>query len=331
MAVRKTERRVPSGFQPSDLGQAVVAPTCALISFATAPLVVARDHTYVLLVTDAALASRAASFEWTFIENAGPPTMRATAISEVVYSPSAPGNLIVKVTVLDGAGSEQVSITLEQPLIAPSEQLEALVTRTQNTPGPGGGDPVVLRELVNEHATYYQQVTPRVQERGDGFRRFLFGMVLDGALRQSAAERRKHLQELTSALNGASADFARLTAKGTGVCNLRLPLLAMILPQATGGAALLPWTELPVAATRRAFAEERLRQTVAGLPEDTRIDLFNVARFPKSNIMACARVVEALRDRYFGGTNFNDVLAGMSGTRAHWIIRHFREGPLSAA
>jgi hypothetical protein len=51
-------------------------------------------------------------------------------------------------------------------------------------------------------------------------------------------------------------------------------------------------------------------------------------RFPKSNITLCGRLLEALRNRYFSGTNFNDVLTGMSGTRAHWITRHYLEGPL---
>jgi hypothetical protein len=72
-----------------------------------------------------------------------------------------------------------------------------------------------------------------------------------------------------------------------------------------------------------------LCQAVAGLDENARIDLFNIARFPKSNITACGRIVESLRDRYFAGTNFSDVLTGMSGTRAQWIVRHYREGPLS--
>jgi hypothetical protein len=93
-------------------------------------------------------------------------------------------------------------------------------------------------------------------------------------------------------------------------------------------APLLAWTELPEPSAQRAVAEEQLRQTLAALDEPQRIDLFNVTRFPKSNITQCGRIIEALRDRYFSGTNFNDILSGMSGTRAHWITRHFREGPL---
>jgi hypothetical protein len=91
---------------------------------------------------------------------------------------------------------------------------------------------------------------------------------------------------------------------------------------------LLDWTELPDVAGRRAAADEALREKLAGLETASKVDLFNIARFPKSNITHCARILEHLRDRYFRGASFEDVVNGLSGTRAHWIVRHFREGPL---
>lgn len=79
----------------------------------------------------------------------------------------------------------------------------------------------------------------------------------------------------------------------------------------------------------RAVADEQLRQKLAALSEDERVDLVDIARFPKSNILACARILAALRDRYFSGAKFADVIEGMSGARAHWITTHFREGPIA--
>jgi hypothetical protein len=99
-------------------------------------------------------------------------------------------------------------------------------------------------------------------------------------------------------------------------------LLAMTLP------SMLDFTELPEAEDQRALADEQLRESLAALDEDKRIDLFNLVRFPKSNIAQCARILEALRDRYFPGTNFNDVLTGMSGVRAQFILKQFIEGPV---
>jgi hypothetical protein len=331
MGVRKTESRIPANFQASDLGEAVATADgrCVLISFGTAPVAVGRDNTYVLLVSDPALGSAADSFEWTFSEDGAGTKVDTTDQNEAVYQPSATGTLTVALRVLDAGKAELAALSLEQQIVSPSAVLEALITQAQNTPGPGAGDPVVARELVNEHSSYYRQVALQQPEDGDSFQRFVFGMVLRGATRYIAAERRQHLKELATALNEQPEDFARLAAVGVGVSNIRLSLLAMVLPQVPGGASYLPWKELPEANPQRAFADEQLRQSLAALSEESRIDLFNVARFPKSNIVACGRILESLRNRYFSGTSFGDVMTGMSGTRAHWIVRHFLEGPLT--
>ena len=91
---------------------------------------------------------------------------------------------------------------------------------------------------------------------------------------------------------------------------------------------LLSWTVLPESAFARSLAERLLRARLAQLPEAARIDLFNLARFPKSNITRCGRILEALRDRTFG-VNFTELLTDMSATRAHRLVEHYCEGPFS--
>jgi len=324
VTVRKTESRVPANFQASDLGEASVAADgrCALISFVTSPLVVGRENVYVVFVTDAGLAAAAGSFEWTFTENGGPPETQTTQQGELSYQPKSAGGLEVVVHILGAGDVEQASLSLEQEIVSPNVELETLIGEARDQPGPGVSNPDVARELVNDHNPYYQAVALQTPEAGDGFRRFVFGVVFDGALQRTAAARKQHLDELAASFNGQSADFVNQVGKGAGVCGIRLALLAMTLP------GLLDFTELPEPFDKRALADEQLRQTLAALGEEQRIDLFNLVRFPKSNIARCAGILEALRDRYFPGTNFNDVLTGMSGTRAHWIIRHFKEGPL---
>jgi len=192
------------------------------------------------------------------------------------------------------------------------------------------GNPDVVRELVNDYAVYYQGVQLKAPEAGDSFLNFLFSMVFDGAQQRTPDQRKQHVDELAQALDDQTGDFASLITEGAGVCGVRLPLLAMTDGIAgTGSAASLPWTELPDVPAQHDSAQQQLCQAVAGLDETALIDLFNIARFPKSNITACGRIVEALRDHYFAGTNFSDVLTGMSGTRSQWIVRHYREGPLS--
>ena len=322
--VRKTESRIPANFQASDLGEANVAADgrCALISFITSPLVVGRENVYVVFVTDAALAAAEESFEWTFIENDGPPDTHSTPQGEFSYIPRSTGKLNIVIRILGTGNTEQASLSLTQSVVLPNIELETLISEARNQPGPGVSNPDVARELINDHNPYYQSVALQTPETGDGFRRFVFSVVFDGALQRAAAARKQHLDELAASLNNQNADFVTLVGKGAGVSGIRLALLAMFLP------ALLDFAELPEPFGQRALADEQLRETLAALGEDKRIDLFNLVRFPKSNINRCAGILEALRDRYFPGTNFNDMLTGLAGTRAFWIIRHFKEGPL---
>ncbi len=333
MGVRKTESRIPANYQPSDLGEAVIAPDsrCAIISFLTAPIVLSRDNTYVLVVSDSALASATESFDWTFTENGSVTQVKSTSQGEIIYRPAATGLLRVDVKVLDATKSEQAAISLEQQVVSPSAILEDFITEAQNAPGPGVGDPSGARELVNEHSLYCQKVQLKTSEDGDSFRRFLFNMVSSGATKRTSVDRQQYLEEMAGSLNERTNEFARLAATGVGVCGIRLTLLAMVLPQTPGGAPFMPWKELPDDDNERKFADEQLRQNLAALSEEARIDLFNVARFPQSNINACGAILESLRDRYFPGTSFKDVMTGMSGTRAHWILRHFLHGPVAHA
>jgi hypothetical protein len=331
MSVRKTESRIPANFKPDDLGQAVVAADgrCALVSFITSPLVINRENVYVVFVTDAALAGVTQSFEWSFTENEGVPDIQMTQYGEVSYRPKSIGKLNLVVRILGAGNAEQASLTLPQEIVPLNAELEALINDARNQPGPGVSNPDVARELINDHNPYYQGVVLQTPEGGDGFKQFVFSMVSDGTLQRTTLQRKQHLDQLAASLNSQGADFVTLTAEGAGVCSIRLALLAMTLPQVPGNpATLLNWTELPEPPDKRAFGDEQLRQNLAALNEDMQVDLFNLARFPKSNITQCGRILEALRDRYFNGTNFSDVLTGMSGTRAVWITRHFREGPL---
>jgi hypothetical protein len=329
MGVRKTESRIPAGLQAADLGEAVVAADgrCALVSFITSPLAVGRENQYVLFVTDPTLAGIAQTFAWNLAENGSETAKQTTEFGEIAYRPQDTGRLEISVRLLDGGNNEQARIEMKQFIVPPNGELESQIAEAQNEPGPGIPHPDVARELVNEHSLYYHGVELQTPESGEGFKEFVFNIVFDGALRRDASRRKKHIARLAASLNSPGEDLVSLTSEGIGVCGIRLPLLAM----AFGNPPLLAWTELPESGAQNAAADMQLRQHLALLDESKRIDLFNVARFPKSNIKQSGRIIEALRDRYFNGTNFTDVMTGMSGTRAQRINRHFREGPLARA
>lgn len=323
MPARKTESRLPDGFTADDLGEAASSAqgNAVLISYIKSPLVIGRPNTYVLMVTDAATASAAASYEWTFTENDAVAHSQTTSIGECTYIPQAIGAFAASVKIKGADNSEKATVTLTQEVTQLNSELETLISNALNETGPGVGNIDVARELINDHNPYYQQVTPQPAESGDGFKRFVFSMASEGLLHRNAEQRRTLLNDLASSLNNGSGDFATLASEGLGVCRIRMTMAAMVV----GG---LPWTELPEAAAPRASAYQQLREQLAALDENKKIDLFNLLRFPKSNISVCAKILEALRNRYFNGANFNDVLTGMNGTRAHWINRHYKEGPL---
>jgi hypothetical protein len=323
MPVRKTESRIPAGFLASDLGEAIADSRCALVSFVTAPLAVARDNAYVLLVTDAGLASSVQSFEWSFTEDGGTPTVKTTEFGQIAYTPSAEGYLDLTVRLLDSGSSELARLSLTQQIGPLNKELEQQIADAVNKPGPGMGNTEVLRELVNDHNPYYLNVALKTPEAGKGFQKFLLSTVYDGALQRTPSARSSQVEQVAASLNTGAPDFAAATAPGLGVAAVRLSLAAMLLPP--NG---LPFTELPTSDAGNATADEQLRAQLATLGEGDRLDLFNLARFPKSNITLCGKLLEALRDKFFAGVNFDAVLTKMSGTMSEWILLNYNKGPL---
>jgi hypothetical protein len=310
--------------QPADLGQAVVAADsrCALISYVPNPIVVARENTYVVLVSDPGLAAATLSFEWSFIENGGAPNVQTSDFGEKTYTPTATGSLAISVRLLGAAAAVQAELSMQQAIVISSVPLETLIDEAVSSTGPTAGSPDVLRELINEHNLYYQNVATQAAEAGEGFKKFVFSMVYDGASRKNRAERKTNLNELAASINTTSVDFATASSSGAGVCEIRPLLLSMILPGMTA------WTLLPEDNAQRRVQMDTLLQALAAMDETKRIDLFNILRFPKSNIVYCGRLLEALRNAYFNTTNFEDVLSGMSGARSQWIIGQYRQGPV---
>lgn len=325
MSVRKTESKIPIGFQPVDLGEAVTSldGRCSIVSFITAPLTVARENVYVVFVTDTALASSVKSFEWSFTEDEGTPVIKTTDFGQIAYMPSAEGYLNLKVRLLDAGSSEQASLSLTQQIGTLNATLEAMIADAVNKPGPGIGNIDVLRELVNDHNPYYLNVTLKTSEAGDRFKKFLFSTVYDGVLARKSDKRYYQLEQVAASLNTGETEFVSATAPGLGVAGVRLALAAMMLPPMS-----IPYTELPKPNAENAVADDQIRQKLAAMNESDRIDLFNLVRFPKSNITLCGKLLEALRDKFFRGVSFDDVLMKMSGKMGDWIILNYNKGPL---
>lgn len=330
MPVRKTESRIPNNFIPSDLGQAFISSdkSFMVVSYITSPLVICRKNTYVLFVPNSALATLTQVCEWVFQENESEPEIRCTEFGEINYCPKCTGTLSVKVNLLNSCHKPLASIEFRQQISHPNAELENLILCAKK--GPIAGNPEVLRELVNDYNIYYQNISLQNGEREDGFKKFVFSLLNDEVLKNTSKLRTRQLNQMAISLNqGRKDEFAKLSSIGVGVCGIRLILLSMtFLVNSSSLIPLLQWTELPMTSAKKAIKIKQLEKQLAEVRESKLIDLFNLVRFPKSNIIQCGRILESIRDRYFGNSNFNGVLTGMSGTRAHWISRHYKEGPL---
>lgn len=323
MGVRKTESRLPIGIQPSDLGQAVVSGDVSLISFITAPLAVNRENFYVAFVTDSAIAASVQSFEWTFTLDNGSPDVTTTEIGQISFTPSAEGSLGVTLRLLNAASAEIAKLELSQEVGPLNAELETLIAGAANNPGAGMGNPDVLRELVNDHNPYYMNVPLQTPETSNAFSQYLFSTVVDSVLETKQEKRNYLLEQVAASINDGETDFVSAIAPGLGVAKVRMLLLAMLLPPAN-----LPFNELPFENAENAAADEQLRQQIVAMSEEDKIDFFNRVRFPKSNIFFSGKLLEALRDKFFSGVNFDDVIQKMSGTMAEWITLNYNKGPL---
>lgn len=325
MPVRKTESRTPAGLQPDDLGEAVVSPDSkyALVSFIAAPLAAKRLNCYVLFVTDSSLAANVHTYEWSFTENGGTPVFETTDAGTYQYTPAAEGSVDIQIRLLDSGNAELGKILMTQEIGPLNAELESMIADAANQPGAGMGNPDVLREVVNDHNPYYFNPVLKTPESGTGFALLLFNTIVDGVLQTDAEKRSYQLDQVAASLNDGGQDFSSVIAPGLGVTGLRLiPLTMLLFP------GKLAYAELPDTSAEKMLADQQLRQQLAALGEEDRIDLFNIVRFPKSNVVTCSKLLEALRDKLFNGVSFDDVLTKMSGTMADWLMKNYSMGPL---
>jgi hypothetical protein len=324
MSVRKTESRLPAGVQPTDLGEPAISTDgrAILISFITSPLATSRENIYVVFVIDPTLATMVTGYQWFFTIAGNPTEVKTSNFGVMQYTPSAEGYLHLKLQLVNSGGL-LAQLELTQQVGPPNVELEALIAAAAEKPGAGMGNPDVLRELVNDHNPYYMDIAPATPETGDAFSKFLFSTVNDGALETKQEKRHDQLEQVAAAINNSETDFVAAIGAGLGVTKLRLSLLAMMFTP-----SVLPFTELPDNNAENAAADEQLRQQFEALSEEDRIDWFNRVRFPKSNISLCAKLLEALRDKFFPGVLFEDVLKKMSGSMSDWIMLNYNKGPL---
>lgn len=325
MAARITERNLPPGLAAADLGQAAGDASATLVSFHSSPCAVGRPQTYVVFVLDAALQGTVERYRWT-VGSAN--TETTDGVFE--HTPATAGNLQVDVSLLDGGGTVLKSLSITQSVVPLNGELEFLISRPDEVTAVAD-DPETSREIVNDVRVYIDELAPRSADPDSSLNKLLFAIGYAEAMSVRPADRSTQTQALAAALsedNGES--FADQAAGGIGLCQVRPQILAMYVSATTGGTApMLPLREFPNAVEERAPVSTALRTEFVALAAAQKIDLFNLLRFPKSNLRMTMLLVEKLMAQYFSSQTLPQILG--DATKAKSLITQYKEGPIAAA
>jgi hypothetical protein len=325
MPTRKTEQRLPANFTADDFGQFQGDSVAVLISYHPSPVVKDRTQTYVAFVLDAGMQGTTVSYRW----QTGSDTIN-TDHGVLEYAHSAEGDMQIALSLLDGGGAVLKTISLAQRVISLNAELETMID-TPDEVTPTAADPETSRELVNDVRAYIDEIAPRSADGESSLNRLLFAVAYSMAMVVSPPGRAAHLEKLASALDeGAGESFADQARNGLGLCQVRPGVLGMYLSATPGGSDwLIPRRIFPNDPEARATMQSELNAALAQLDEAKRIDLFNLLRFPKSNLKMTALLLEALRQQYFPGQTLPVILADKD--KAKTLISQYEEGPFELA
>ncbi len=323
MAVRKTESRIPQipGFTIDDLGQNATSGTNAsvkIVSYLSSPLAVNIFQNYVVFVEDAALQPNVASYEWIFNNN-GTITNATTRNGVNSFLPTVVGTLSVTVNLKDGANTTLHTVALQQQVAARNLELEQLIDQ-EGTSSPSAGNPTVSRDVINGLRIFADAAASPVTD--NALNRLILSITYSNLSANNPTLRNTLLENCSAALETTPDTFFTTGQNGIGVTKLRPHLAAMFIQD--GGNPLIPVTERPSVSASTA-TQTTIQTAFNGLPETRRIDIFNLLRFPKTNIRICKLVLDGLKARYFSTEAFPAVLGNRN--KARRLIREYETGP----
>lgn len=325
MPVRSTERSLPPGLVASDLGQAVGDASAVLVSYHSSPCAVGRPQTYVVFVLDAAMQGTVERYRWT-VGTAN------TETTEGVFEhiPAAEGNLQVDVSLLDGGATTLKALSIAQSVVPLNRDLEFLISRPDEVTAVAD-DPETSREIVNDVRVYIEELAPRSADPDSSLNKLLFAIGYAEAMNVRPVERATQTREMAAALAADEAEtFTDQAATGIGLCQVRPQLLAMFVSATAGGTTpMLALRDFPRAVEERAETAAALRTEFIALAAAQKVDLFNLLRFPKSNLRMAMQLVQKLMERFFPGESLPAILADEA--KANSLISQYKEGPIAAA
>lgn len=325
MTVRKTESRIPLGFNAFELGESVQVDNFALVCYLRSPVPVDSKLDYVLFVTAVPEADRDNwTYSWKTVRVSTGEVIKEQKVTHrgvFDVTPNFLGEIATSVEIMHNGTAVATSrpLLLRQEVVSLEPTLEVLFESknllnhlgVDKCVGTLGGTREASRELINGFRQYvFEAIGPAAPRPAlDVPLQLLAATVYMSILetpKEGLFERDHDIEAAAAELNDEwSVAFAAQIDNALGVSSIAPQTLAMVLERPGTGKPYTPWLEKPSTDVGRAEVNESIRrnlmddlQDIPGqTAEEARIDLFNLLRFPKSNIRMCALVLRRLLER----------------------------------
>lgn len=331
MTVRATERRIPVGFHPSDLGQCSYTNdgNVVLISYLTEPLTQTSVNEYVVFVLDEDIAARCEEYQWIIYENRYGEyhEIEDDSTDDGLYSltPESLFMLKIEVKLIDDNDQVISALSLEQNVKSLDGRVERMID--ESTFSSIVGSAATSREVVNDLKEYIDSAVDQGRHNGhrieipkallaaivyhetlwrpkgwEFWRDYLtyVSFLAVSELTDKPVRRDKELALVANELNGDYlSEITTQIDNSLGVCQIQMQTLAMSLRRHTSNERYCEWIQYDNSdddKEKERKVNNRI-QNLTSLSIEDKIDLFNLLRFPKSNIYMCAKILSELNSR----------------------------------
>ena len=309
ITVRKTER-ISEELIIDELGSYSEDGNYILVSSLTSPIAVESQIDFVVLVKD---DTEIDTYNWYFqvIDTSEVDSQLNFENGYISYTPKHTGNFRVVVELISG-GNVITVLSIYHKIICRNIFVESLIEKEdvldvqteivhlfdleQNIDIDIDSwiwstafinNPEITREIVNDLQRYIQEASLKHDIPVE----MIGSIVYKGILSKDKEDQESDIITYSDLLNGEDFTNDVLTELSLGKCQLK-PLFAAMIKYPD------LWDEIPEEKSER---EDKIQEIsdkfINNLSKQEKINLFNLLRFPKSNILLCAEFLSKLKNR----------------------------------
>ena len=295
MAVSVTERAFGENVQAQDLGEVASGSVCQLISEHTAPLRATserrhfpnvRAHAYVVFVPGELNVDK---YDWTIAGPAGTLTL-TTDEGRVAWTPTTAGNYTVQVALRPPGATAQTpsieTLALTQEVIDTDPDFECLqlIGDERQTPV---GEPACARRVLYDLLPYITTAASASELSARFLAAVIYASLASGKEQHWPKAEPLHPGPKSPgqlvALKGGSEQALYSEKQARGVCRIAPEIAALELGMLPGQGSV---------------TRQKLKDAYKALGNDLKRKVFNLLRFPKSNIKLAAELLVAQKTEW---------------------------------